>query len=98
MALRDVERRLEAELREEPDRAPVDEARELRPDDAFVLRPALVFHAMRSFLRRSVMRASRSRLLNQIFSFHLMRSLPAFWTFRTRCMNCGNLSKSVHAS
>src|SRR3954447_8115798 len=61
--------------------------------------PLVVFHAMRSFLRRSTILPFHWRLLNQIFSSHCTSSLPPslFWTLSTRCMNCGNFSKSVHA-
>src|SRR3954469_5340199 len=62
--------------------------------------PLVVFHAMRSFLRRSTTLPFHWRLLNQIFSSHCTSSLPSllFWTLSTRCMNCGYFSKSVHAS
>ena len=55
---------------------------------------------MRSFLRRSTILPFHWRLLNQIFSSHCTSSLPPslFCTLSTRCMNCGNFSKSVHAS
>src|SRR3954469_8139941 len=61
--------------------------------------PLVVFHAMRSFLRRSTTLPFHWRLLNQIFSSHCTSSLPSllFWTLSTRCMNCGYFSKSVHA-
>ena len=59
--------------------------------------PLVVFHAMRSFLRRSVILPSHWRLLNQIFSSHCTSSPPFFSTLSTRCMNFGNFSKSVHA-
>jgi hypothetical protein len=60
--------------------------------------PFVVFHAIRSFLRRSVIWPSHSRVLNQIFSRQLTWSRPFFSTSRTRCMNFGNDSKSAHFS
>src|SRR3954453_16592945 len=61
--------------------------------------PLVVFHAMRSFLRRSTTLPFHWRLLNHIFSSHCTSSLPSllFSTLSTRCMNCGYFSKSVHA-
>src|SRR4051794_27109746 len=60
--------------------------------------PLVVFHAIRSFSRFSVMRPSHWRLLNQIFSCHCTRSLPLLSTLSTRCMNLGYWSNSSHAS
>src|SRR5438067_12255238 len=60
--------------------------------------PEVVFQAMRSFLRRSVILPSHCRLLNQIFSCQPTLSFPFRSTFSTRCMNFGNLSNSVQAS
>ena len=59
--------------------------------------PLVVFQAIRSFLRRSVISPSQWRVLNQIFSSHLS-VLSSFSTFRTRCMKFGNSSKWVHRS
>src|SRR3954453_17838234 len=60
--------------------------------------PLVVFHAIRSFLRRSVMRPSQLRLLNQIFSCQRTLSSPSRRTLSTRCMNFGYWSKLFHAS
>src|SRR3954469_5202708 len=60
--------------------------------------PLVVFHAIRSFSRFSVLRPSHWRLLNQLFSCHCTRSLPLLSTLSTRCMNLGYWSNSSHAS
>src|SRR5205085_671342 len=59
--------------------------------------PLTDFQAMRSFLGRSVISPSHSRVLNQIFSRQWILFVSSFFTSRTRCMNFGNSSNCVHA-